>query len=348
MSLVWHTTTLVSSFAEHNAPQSAHHLFRYTESSSNLVYATTHSSVSILDLRTMRILLSMDQPNHYGPMTTLCLDRKRAWLVTGTGSGMLTLWDLRFGLLLKTWKTAAATTNGSARIHQCVVHPTRGKGRWIMVAVDAPRATSESAATSLIEVWDIETTSLVEAYGTRVVSQTSTPLDEPPDVSAGNAEPSAASAIAALVKARQPGLGAPSTSRRGSSESTAREPMLSGPSPAIRVIFVGHEFGGHSTVHRATQMGPDGPVAAGGRGFMISGSEDRRLRLWDLGKVERTAVLSGLETESDRPTYGYVLLTLSYRVRFLKFSFSQHSTFVKRFGNSLCRDLAPSRTTQQS
>lgn len=186
-----------------------------------------------------------------------------------------------------------------------------------MVAVDAPRATSESAATSLVEVWDIETTSLVEAYGTRIVSQTSTPLDEPLDVSAGHAEPSPASAIAALVKARQPGLGAPSNSRRGSSESTAREPMLSGPSPAIRAVFVGHEFGGHSTVHRATQMGADGQVAAGARGFMISGSEDRRLRLWDLGKVERTAVLSGLETESDRPTYGYVLLALCLRVRFL-------------------------------
>ena len=46
----------------------------------------------------------------------------------------------------------------------------------------------------------------------------------------------------------------------------------------------------------------------GGRGFMVSGSEDRRLRLWDLVNVDRTAVLSGLEVDSDRPTYRYVLV----------------------------------------
>ena len=54
-------------------------------------------------------------------------------------------------------------------------------------------------------------------------------------------------------------------------------------------------------------MNADGH-GVGGRGFMVSGSEDRRLRLWDLGNVDRTAVLSGLEVESDRPTYRYVLM----------------------------------------
>lgn len=233
-------------------------------------------------------------------MTALCLDRKRAWLVTGTASGILTLWDLRFGLLLKTWKTAVATSSGPAQINQCVVHPTRGKGRWVMVTVEPPRLGREGVVTNLIEVWDIETTALVETYATRVVENTSEALEEPPDVSAGNAEPSAASAIAALVKARQSSTSSAGTPRRASSESAPAEQLSSGPVPVIRAICVGYEFGGHSTMYRATAEGH----APGGRGFMISGSEDRRLRLWDLGKVERTTVLSGIEIESEKPTYG--------------------------------------------
>ncbi|KAJ7756949.1 hypothetical protein B0H16DRAFT_1537509, partial [Mycena metata] len=41
----------------------------------------------------------------------------------------------------------------------------------------------------------------------------------------------------------------------------------------------------------------------GRRGFMVTGSEDRKLRLWDLSRLERTTVLSGLESEHERPAY---------------------------------------------
>ncbi|KAA1474364.1 ARM repeat-containing protein [Dentipellis sp. KUC8613] len=273
-----------------------------TDSTSNLVYATTHSSISILDLRTMRLLQTMEHPSHYGPITAMCLDRKRSWVITGTASGILTLWDIRFGLLLKSWKIGAAMSGGSARIYQCVVHPTRGKGRWIMVAIETVRPSTEGAPTTLVEVWDIENTALVESYGTRTVSK-ALAVEAPSEVSGGDAEPSAASAIAALVRSKQQGPGSGS-SRRSSSEAGGREPLLSSPSPDIRAIVVGNEFGSHSQPHKAagSQLDADGQLA-GPRGFMVSGSEDRILRLWDLGRIDRTAVLSGLETESERPTY---------------------------------------------
>jgi len=119
----------------------------------------------------------------------------------------------------------------------------------------------------------------------------------------GDAESTAASAIAALVRARQ--QAAIAGNWRSSSETGGRESLLTAPFPDIRAIVVGHEFGGHPTVHRSATSQLYSDHAAGGRGFMISGSEDRKLRLWDLSRIERTAVLSGVESESERPTYRY-------------------------------------------
>jgi phosphoinositide-3-kinase regulatory subunit 4 len=235
----------------------------------------------------------------------MCADRRHAWIVTGTASGVLTLWDIRFGLMIKTWKTMSAAASGSSRIYQCVVHPCRGRGRWIIVAVETTRSTSQNAPSILLEVWDIETTKLVETYGTRVIPQGPAAQDEPQDHSGGITEPTAAAAIAALVRARQHGVGIQGT-RRSSAEGSTREPIPAVPSPDIRAVVVGHEFGGHSTIHRSTgsSLNSEG-YSTGGRGFMVSGSEDRKLTLWDLGKVERTAILSGAELENEKPSYRY-------------------------------------------
>lgn len=161
-----------------------------------------------------------------------------------------------------------------------------------------------------MEVWDIETTKLVETYGTRVVSKGPATLDEPQDHSGDTTEPTAAAAIAALVRARQHGVGTQGT-RRSSVEAPTREPILTGPSPEIRAVVVGHEFGGHSTIHRSagSSLNSEGH-STGGRGFMVSGSEDRKLTLWDLGKVERTTILSGAELENEKPSYRYLLASI--------------------------------------
>jgi len=172
--------------------------------------------------------------------------------------------------------------------------------------VETARSASQNAPSILLEVWDIETTKLVEMYGTRVISKGPATLDEPQDHSGGTTEPTAAAAIAALVRTRQHGVGVQGT-RRSSAETPVREPILIGPSPDIRALVVGHEFGGHPAIHRSTgsSLNSEG-YFTGGRGFMVSGSEDRKLTLWDLGKIERTTVLSGAELENEKPSYRYL------------------------------------------
>lgn len=256
----------------------------------------------------MRILQTMENPRHYGPITCMCLDRKRSWIIVGTSTGVLTLWDRRFGLLLRSWHVGIASTGRAVRIHQCVVHPTKGRGKWLMVAVEASRPRVDREVTNLVEVWDIERAVLVETFLTRAGSTSSEPNPnlDPQEVSGVETNTNPAAAIAALVRSRQAGGDSLNKRARLSSHSTYKDELTPGPAPDVRAIAVGLDFGGHSLVHRSgvsdlTDISSS--TRSIGRGFMVSGSEDRKIRLWDLGRLERTSVLSGLESEQEKPTF---------------------------------------------
>src|ERR1700730_13445408 len=151
----------------------------------------------------MQVLQTVENPRHYGPITAMCIDRKRSWIVVGTSTGVLTLWDRRFGLLLKSWHVGIASSGRSVRIHQCVIHPSKGQGKWVMVAVEASRVSADSMSTNLVEVWDIEKGVRVETFLTRTASSISDPIEEPHELSGVDADTSPAGAIAALVRSRQ-------------------------------------------------------------------------------------------------------------------------------------------------
>jgi len=182
-----------------------------------------------------------------------------------------------------------------------------------MVALEASKAGTDHAPVTLIEVWDVEKSVLVETFlmQTASTSTEATP-EEPQEINGTDAEPNAAAAIAALVRSRQSGAYPVKLAKRShsSSSSIPQDDVLLTPSPTIRAIVVGPEFGGHQSGHRSeiidltSQLSTHG--RSFGRGFMISGSEDRRLRLWDIGRLERTSVLSGLESEHDKPSYSTV------------------------------------------
>ncbi|KAI0634092.1 hypothetical protein C8Q77DRAFT_1109727 [Trametes polyzona] len=278
-----------------------------TDTSSNLVYATTHSVISIVDLRTMRTLQRMENPRHHGPITCICLDRKRAWVICGTSTGVLSLWDIRFGILIKSWRVGAGSKGRSGRVHQCLVHPTKGKGKWVIVASETPKSASEASSNTILEVWDIEKTTLVETFSVRTSAGLSDTVEEPKEVTVDEAETNPAAAIAALVRARQEGTTADSGVRReafvGNDSSRSDAPLP--PSPDVRAVVAGSEFGGHTVLHRSHMGEPDSKSAtrSSGRGFLITGSEDCKLRFWDLGRPERSVVLSGLEVDNEKPTY---------------------------------------------
>ncbi|EPQ31567.1 uncharacterized protein PFL1_00900 [Pseudozyma flocculosa PF-1] len=113
-----------------------------SDAASILILGTTHSRLTVLDLRTMQVLKTLRNPVEHGPISCLCIDQKKAWLLVGTLGGKVSLWDLRFGLLLKSWDVGATADGAEAksggaglfRVNGIALHPSKGAGRYVLVA----------------------------------------------------------------------------------------------------------------------------------------------------------------------------------------------------------------------
>ena len=168
-----------------------------------------------------------------------------------------------------------------------------------MVAVETSRKGSDRSSTPLVEVWDIEKVILVETFLTRTGSPTDA-IPEPQEMLGIDAETTPAAAIAALVRSRQYKNSLEETTRQSSSEALPQPPASD-----IRALVVGSDFGGYATFFRSEfgEIEHNSGSRAAGRGYMITGSEDSKIRLWDLGKFDKTTVLSGLELDHEKPWY---------------------------------------------
>jgi phosphoinositide-3-kinase regulatory subunit 4 len=120
-------------------------------------------------------------------------------------------------------------------------------------------------------------------------------------VSGADAETTPAAAIAALVRSRQNNG---EFNEQFSSRQLIRDELPKSPTPDVRTLVVGSDFGGYSTIQRSEfgELEINVP-RANARGFMITGSDDWKIRMWDLGRFDRTTILSGLDTESEKPSY---------------------------------------------
>ncbi len=121
------------------------------EIKSVLMLATNLSRIVALDIRTMKLLYSLDNPVHHGTPTCFCIDKKHYWLLVGTSHSVLDLWDLRFQVRLNAWGLPGATP-----IHRLSVHPMKSRSRWVCVA----GGTGQGEVT----VWDVEKIQCREVY----------------------------------------------------------------------------------------------------------------------------------------------------------------------------------------
>ncbi|KAH7106720.1 ARM repeat-containing protein [Auriculariales sp. MPI-PUGE-AT-0066] len=282
-----------------------------SEFTSNLVFATNICNVYIQDIRTGHTVLTMENPRHHGPISALCIDKKRSWLVVGTITGVLTVWDLRFGLLLRTWRAGSSlSASSSVAVNRIALHPSKGHGLWIIVALGTGATTVSSFNSEfrpLLEVWDVEKGTLVETFATRDLLESGMPatgpsplLSVPQDV---NLTPAAG--IAALVRARSTSQHQPLSGAGGSSNpfrarwQPVAEEATAVPSKDVVGFITGVDFGGQQASARARQ-----DSRSSSKGYLITGSEDKKLRFWDLARIEKSTVLSAPPTDDDRPMFG--------------------------------------------
>ncbi|RKO92149.1 hypothetical protein BDK51DRAFT_20317 [Blyttiomyces helicus] len=114
-----------------------------TETESILVYSTSRNRLCGLDLRTMKEAWSFSPPPEHGQTTSLALGRQNAYIVTGTQRGVISLWDVRFGLRVRAFGHPSR-----GRIHALEPVTASGGGRLVSVAVEGK--------TGEVSVWDVE------------------------------------------------------------------------------------------------------------------------------------------------------------------------------------------------
>ncbi|EPS40234.1 hypothetical protein H072_5960 [Dactylellina haptotyla CBS 200.50] len=224
-----------------------------TDTASILMMATNKSRVIALNLRTMTEEYSLSNPVHHGTPTCFHIDRKHTWMLLGTSHGILDLWDLRFRLRLRSWGLPGATP-----IHRLLVHPSKGRGKWICVAGGSGQGE--------ITVWDVDKCQCREVYRANGEPDTEK-LYEPWRVDDETPEAVLSRFASQILEPS----GVISVDR------------------GVRGIAVGVDA--HHDESKS------------GAGFLITSGADRKLRFWDLGKMEASAVFSGLEAEEGKPSY---------------------------------------------
>ncbi|KAL8408854.1 hypothetical protein RB594_007329 [Gaeumannomyces avenae] len=274
------------------------------DSASTLVLATNQSRVEAIDLRDMSLLYALENPVHHGTPTCFCIDRRRNWLCLGTSHGVLDLWDLRFKVRLKGWGVP-----GKGAVYRLAVHPAKGRGKWVCVA----GGTGQGEVT----VWDLEKTTCREVYrvggnkeGPRGYGAWEVDEDKPegmlgrfatdiePAVLSGAAVSAAAVAAAAAAGASG-NVGGSLVSSLGAAGAAPQ--VGGGADRGVRAMVVGNSNGGASG-------GDDG----GGGGsssrdirnaYIVTAGSDKKLRFWDLARVENSTVFGGLAPDEGRPSF---------------------------------------------
>lgn len=252
----------------------------------------------------------------------MCIDKMHTWLVTGTLAGYLSLWDLRFGLLLRTWKAGHSGTGG---VRSCTIHNTRGKGRWVIVTLDNYEG---------FETWDIGTAQCVERYmlvhdtaskealrnlrRRRRTSSTMSAQGRQAVAGAHAFDESPAQAIENFLASSGMPMerkhdGHPNT-QDGDPAAALHGFEYRPNKPAITTLLHGVDYS--NALSGSSSLGSlptvveleSGNAAVRARpsaGWIISAGEDRRLVFWDLENAEKSSLIVGAEEGEDKTTFGY-------------------------------------------
>ncbi|KAF8435557.1 hypothetical protein BGX38DRAFT_1274971 [Terfezia claveryi] len=266
------------------------------DTKSILLMATNKSAIIALELRAMKEIWRLTIPLHHGTPTTFCTDRRRIWLVVGTTHGVVDMFDLRFLIRVKAWGLPGMTS-----IHRIQLHPSKGRGKWVCIAGGCGQGE--------ITVWDVEKTMCREVYRAGINTGKE-----------GSGKGYEAWRIDELgpegVLSRFAGMGYPLL------EPNAQGGVDRGVRAIAVAADIGEERGGEGSAAggaggataavggaRGASGGGSTGSSTGGMGFMISAGGDRKIRYWNLGHVESSCVVSGLEIDEPKPTFTQTQLT---------------------------------------
>ena len=263
------------------APEHAVWLYHYRTSTSQsiLLAATTHHRILAIDMKTMDVLYTLDNPVHHGSITTFVVDKKHDWLLLGTSHGILDLWDLRFRLRLRSMGVQT-----SARIDRILTRPGKGHGKWVLVSAGGE-----------ISTWDIEKCACREVFRPSSFAESLLESSKPYDVWYPDDEPSEkvlerfakqlatnSGIIEPIMRPESPTTPSTHPSRSSQNATVTIPPMTTFPILALTT------YTDHTTNHANPQSAPDKSS------FLLTGTLSRTLTLWDLtSPVHGSKIISG-------------------------------------------------------
>ncbi|KAH3677232.1 hypothetical protein WICMUC_001813 [Wickerhamomyces mucosus] len=105
--------------------------FGSSQSNSVLYTVTAFSKILIIDIRLMQIESVLQNNPLFGFITSFAIDTNNSWLLIGTSKGVLSLWDLRFKVLLKSWKLSSQRSIKNLKVLPNYYQLNRKKGRFV-------------------------------------------------------------------------------------------------------------------------------------------------------------------------------------------------------------------------
>ncbi|CEP11758.1 hypothetical protein [Parasitella parasitica] len=126
-----------------------------------LMFATTQCCIYALDLLTMDIVWKLQNPKSHGVITSMVTGPRHTWLLVGTMRGILTLYDLRFQIPLKSW-----------------LHPSKSRISALVLVADSRdpgrHLVRIASGRNEISTWDIEHLTCLEVFAVKTGDEKTT------------------------------------------------------------------------------------------------------------------------------------------------------------------------------
>ncbi|CCE81670.1 Piso0_002333 [Millerozyma farinosa CBS 7064] len=137
--------------------------FCITQSKSWLAASTSNSSIILFDILKMKIDFKITNPATLGIINTFVVYPNEYWLLLGTSEGILSLWDLRFKLMVRTLKVKSNDEQSKLPIKRLLMLPndflkSHDSSRYFAMICDGKNPD--------ITVWEIPNFECREIYST--------------------------------------------------------------------------------------------------------------------------------------------------------------------------------------